>query len=55
MPKYEVNIKETNYGFVTVEAKNEDEAVDKAHEAWSNGSANYGKSELNCTEITKID
>jgi len=54
MNKYEVNIKRTEYGFVTVEAENEDEARTKAYNAYCNGNVNWGDEETETQEVTKI-
>lgn len=38
--KYRVGIKETSNGFADVEASSEEEAREKAYDAWANGYAN---------------
>lgn len=50
---YCVEIKETSCGFVEVKAKNENDAGEKAYEAWSNGYAQMVGS-VNC-EILKVE
>lgn len=40
MKTYCVNLKETSYGFVEVQANNEKEAKEIAYKAWLDGNAN---------------
>ena len=40
MKTYCVNLKETPYGFVEVQADNEEEAKEIAYKAWLDGNAN---------------
>lgn len=40
MKTYCVNLKETSYGFVEVQADNEEEAKEIAYKAWLDGNAN---------------
>lgn len=40
MKTYCVNLKETSYGFVEVQADNEEEAKEIAYKAWLHGNAN---------------
>lgn len=53
MKKYCVYLKETSCGFAEVEANNEDEAKEKAREAWSNGFANL-TGNVDC-EVLSVD
>ena len=52
--KYGVNIQEVSYGSVEVEADSEDEARDIAHDKYSEGFVNWGKTDVTTHEVTKI-
>ena len=53
MPKYRVSINWHEYGFIDIEAKNEDQAKDKAREHMANdGSIFTNKSDYDIVEVT---
>ena len=54
MNKYEVSIKRTEYGFVVVEALNEDDARAKAHYAYCDGKVNWGNEYTETEEVKEI-
>lgn len=54
MKKYNVDFEFTEYGYVEVEAKNEEEALEKADELNSNGEMIYTNSEAKITDIQEI-
>ena len=54
MAKYEVCVKEVSYGFVTIEAENEDEIYEKAQDVYFDGNVNWGKCDFDITSYEKI-
>lgn len=52
--KYQVNITETNHGFVEVDAENKEEAIEFATDAYLDGNTSWAKSYID-TEIINID
>ena len=50
MTKYRVNINVSEWGTVVVEAKNKEEAIEKAHEADIDGEAIWGTREVEIEE-----
>lgn len=52
--KYEITVKEVSYGIVTVEADNEEQAYEKANEAYGNGQINWTGGSFDVKSITKI-
>jgi hypothetical protein len=53
MKKYLVNVKEINYGWVEVEARDEQEASDKATMEIENGNVVWTKTDCEIEEIKK--
>lgn len=53
MSKYRVAVKEISYGFVIVDAEDEDEAREKAEEAYHNGECDWPSMEMDLGDITK--
>ena len=51
--KYRVNVKEISYGSVVVEADNEDEAYDKAYDAYGEGRVWWGDSDFQIMDVEK--
>jgi len=54
MKKYKVNVNRIEYGFVEVEAEDEQEASDKASALEEDGMVNWMNSEINIMEIEEI-
>lgn len=54
MAKYEVYVEEMSYGFVTIEAENEDEAYEKAQDAYFDGQVNWTGGDFNTKNVKKI-
>ena len=54
MKKYQVNIKRIDYGFVEVEAKDEQEATDMASALEADGNAIWGDSEIEIGDVEEI-
>ena len=52
--KYTVQIKEISYGSVTVEASNQQEAEEKAEQAYYDGNAYWKNSEMEITQTTPV-
>ena len=55
MPKYEVSFKRIEYGFVTVEAANRDEACGKSYDAYHAGNAEWGDEEISSMKANEVD
>lgn len=56
MKVYEVDVREVSYGWVVVEARNKEEAREKALDAMSDGMATMGGDlEFEIGDITEID
>lgn len=54
--KYRVDLKEVDYGFIEVEAEDEQEARDKAEEGWHAGEAIMaGDTELHCEDVEELE
>lgn len=53
MSKYRVAVKEISYGFVIVDAEDEDEAREKAEEAYHNGECDWPSMEMDLGAATK--
>lgn len=54
MKKFRVNFSEIEYGSVEVEAKDPEEAIEKADDVISGGNANYGKNERTTEDPIEI-
>lgn len=52
--KYTIQIKETSYGTVTVEASSPQEAEDKAEQAYYDGNACWRDSEMEVIQTTLV-
>ena len=52
--KYTIQIKETSYGTVTVEASSPQEAEDKAEQAYYDGNACWQDSEMEVIQTTPV-
>lgn len=52
--KYTIQIKETSYGTVTVEASSPQEAEELAEQAYYDGNAYWKNSELEITQTTPV-
>ena len=53
--KYEVYVKEVSYGTIVVEAENEDQAWDKATEAYGEGKTSWGKLDFDIKDIHQVE
>lgn len=53
--KYQVNITETHYGFVEVEAESEEQARELAYDMVCEGQAHWGKMEIEAGKVTEIE
>ncbi|MGI6196244.1 MAG: DpnD/PcfM family protein [Eubacteriales bacterium] len=49
--KYIVNVSETSFGCVTVEADNVEQAKEKAEEEYENGNIYWDNSDFSCTSV----
>lgn len=49
--KYTVNVSETSFGCVTVEADNVEQAKEKAEEEYENGNVYWDNSDFSCTSV----
>lgn len=52
---YRVYLEETSVGFVEVEAKTEDEAVDIANEVYSDGNTHWGRTNVEFIRVEKLN
>lgn len=53
MEKYGVNVKETSYGFIEIEADSPEEAREKAEEEYHKGNVHWSSSEFIAKEVTE--
>ena len=53
--QYLINVMETSYGFIELEAESAEDAQDKAEKEYHNGNTIWGKLEFTIQEIKKED
>jgi hypothetical protein len=53
MAMFTVEVSETSYGFVELEASSEDEAREKADDAFHQGNVTWSSSEFSVSEVTR--
>ena len=53
--KVEVQVKEVNYGFVTIEVENEDEIYEKAQDAYFAGNVYWGNCDWDVKNWEKVE
>ena len=54
MPKYIVEVEETNYGFVYIEADSAAEAEERVSDVWLEGEIFWKNGSINALSIRKI-